>query len=123
MRCSAPMLGVDYALSRSFPIFGSGFNIAMQDLDIRGAGNLLGAQQSGFIADIGFETYQKIMDEAMAELRQEGFDTQGMSHEESQIAEQRLQFIDDATIEIDVVASSPIAISLNPPRSSSSTVS
>lgn len=45
----------------------------MQDLDIRGAGNLLGAEQSGFIADIGFETYQKIMQEAIAELRSEGF--------------------------------------------------
>lgn len=43
----------------------------MQDLDIRGAGNLLGAEQSGFIADIGFETYQKIMQEAIAELRSE----------------------------------------------------
>ena len=50
---------------------GSGFHIAMQDLDIRGAGNILGAEQSGFIADIGFETYQKIMAEAVAELREE----------------------------------------------------
>ncbi len=48
---------------------GSGFNIALQDLDIRGAGNLLGAEQSGFIADIGFETYQKILNEALAEIR------------------------------------------------------
>ena len=55
-----------------FSDLGSGFNIAMQDLDIRGAGNLLGAEQSGFIADIGFETYQKIMREAVAELRAEG---------------------------------------------------
>lgn len=55
-----------------FSDLGSGFNIAMQDLDIRGAGNLLGAEQSGFIADIGFETYQKILDEAMDELRAEG---------------------------------------------------
>ena len=55
-----------------FSDLGSGFNIAMQDLDIRGAGNLLGAEQSGFIADIGFETYQKIMNEAVAELRAEG---------------------------------------------------
>lgn len=54
-----------------FSDLGSGFNIAMQDLDIRGAGNVLGAEQSGFIADIGFETYQKIMAEAVAELRQE----------------------------------------------------
>jgi len=49
---------------------GSGFNIAMQDLDIRGSGNLLGGEQSGFIADIGFETYQRILKEAMFELRE-----------------------------------------------------
>lgn len=54
-----------------FSDLGSGFNIAMQDLDIRGAGNILGAEQSGFIADIGYETYQKIMAEAVAELREE----------------------------------------------------
>jgi transcription-repair coupling factor (superfamily II helicase) len=52
---------------------GSGFNISMQDLDIRGAGNLLGAEQSGFIAEIGYETYQKILAEAMQELRDEEF--------------------------------------------------
>ncbi len=51
-----------------FSDLGSGFNIAMQDLDIRGAGNLLGAEQSGFILDMGFETYQKILSEAMEEL-------------------------------------------------------
>ena len=54
-----------------FSELGAGFNIAMQDLDIRGAGNLLGGEQSGFIADIGFETYQKILNEAMAELHEE----------------------------------------------------
>ncbi len=52
---------------------GSGFNIAMQDLDIRGAGNLLGGEQSGFIADVGYETYQKILDEAVRELKEEEF--------------------------------------------------
>ncbi len=52
----------------AFSDLGSGFNIAMQDLDIRGAGNLLGAEQSGFISDMGFETYQKILAEAMEEL-------------------------------------------------------
>ena len=50
---------------------GSGINIAMQDLDIRGAGNLLGSEQSGFISDLGYETYQKILNQAMAELRNE----------------------------------------------------
>jgi len=54
-----------------FSELGSGFNIAMRDLDIRGAGNLLGAEQSGFISDIGFEMYHKILDEEMRELREE----------------------------------------------------
>lgn len=57
----------------TFADLGSGFNIAMQDLDIRGAGNMLGAEQSGFIADLGYETYQKILNEAMQELRDEEF--------------------------------------------------
>ena len=57
-----------------FSDLGSGFNIAMQDLDIRGAGNLLGAEQSGFIMDMGYETYQKILAEAMEEL---GIETGG----------------------------------------------
>ncbi|MDX1439490.1 MAG: transcription-repair coupling factor, partial [Rubricoccaceae bacterium] len=56
-----------------FSDLGSGFNIAMRDLDIRGAGNLLGAEQSGFIEDVGFETYHKILDEAVQELRMEEF--------------------------------------------------
>jgi len=55
----------------NFSELGSGINIAMQDLDIRGAGNLLGAEQSGFISDLGYETYQKILNEAMVELRNE----------------------------------------------------
>ena len=57
----------------SFSDLGSGIHIAMQDLDIRGAGNLLGAEQSGFIADLGYETYQKILKEAVVELRTEEF--------------------------------------------------
>jgi transcription-repair coupling factor (superfamily II helicase) len=56
-----------------FSELGSGFNIAMRDLDIRGAGNLLGAEQSGFIADIGYETYQKILEEAIQELKETKF--------------------------------------------------
>ena len=56
-----------------FSDLGSGFNIAMRDLDIRGAGNLLGAEQSGFISDIGYDMYQKILDEAMNELRENEF--------------------------------------------------
>ncbi len=57
----------------SFSDLGSGIHIAMQDLDIRGAGNLLGAEQSGFIADLGYETYQKILKESVIELRNEEF--------------------------------------------------
>ncbi|PSR05815.1 MAG: transcription-repair coupling factor, partial [Bacteroidetes bacterium SW_10_40_5] len=56
-----------------FNDLGSGFNIAMRDLDIRGAGNLLGAEQSGFIAEVGFEMYQKILDEAIEELKHDEF--------------------------------------------------
>ena len=56
-----------------FSDLGNGINIAMRDLDIRGAGNLLGAEQSGFINDIGFETYHKILDEAIAELKENEF--------------------------------------------------
>lgn len=56
-----------------FSDIGSGFNIAMRDLDIRGAGNILGAEQSGFITEIGFEMYQKILDEALHELKQSDF--------------------------------------------------
>jgi transcription-repair coupling factor (superfamily II helicase) len=55
-----------------FSELGSGFNIAMQDLDIRGSGNLLGGEQSGFIAEVGFETYQRILQEAMFELKEAG---------------------------------------------------
>ena len=58
----------------NFSELGSGINIAMQDLDIRGAGNLLGSEQSGFIADLGYETYLKILNEAVVELRNEGVD-------------------------------------------------
>ncbi|MEG1543895.1 MAG: transcription-repair coupling factor, partial [Tannerellaceae bacterium] len=57
----------------SFSELGSGIHIAMQDLDIRGAGNMLGAEQSGFIADLGYETYQKILEEAVDELRSSEF--------------------------------------------------
>ena len=89
-----------------FSDLGSGFNIAMQDLDIRGAGNLLGAEQSGFIADIGFETYQKIMNEAIAELRAEGLRVAGLSSAEQEVVGQ-MRFIDDAHIEIEVEAALP----------------
>ena len=82
----------------SFSDLGSGFNIAMQDLDIRGAGNLLGAEQSGFITDMGFETYQKILAEAMEEL---GVET-GISSKSSSDS-----YISDCTIETDQLALIP----------------
>lgn len=81
-----------------FSDLGSGFNIAMQDLDIRGAGNLLGAEQSGFIMDMGYETYQKILSEAMQEL---GMET-GMSPVRTSES-----FVTDCTIETDRPAMIP----------------
>ncbi|HEX7903319.1 MAG TPA: transcription-repair coupling factor, partial [Chitinophagaceae bacterium] len=75
---------------------GSGFQIAMRDLDIRGAGNLLGGEQSGFMADIGFETYQKILDEAIRELKRTDF--KELFKEE--IARQD-DFVQDCTIDTD----------------------
>ena len=91
-----------------FSDLGSGFNIAMQDLDIRGAGNILGAEQSGFIANIGFETYQKILNEAMEELRSEGLDVKTNSLIGSNVdPEDDVYFISDANIDIDVEALIP----------------
>lgn len=82
----------------SFSDLGSGFNIAMQDLDIRGAGNLLGAEQSGFITDMGFETYQKILAEAMEELGVEtGLTSKNVSD----------SYVSDCTIETDQLALIP----------------
>ena len=89
-----------------FSDLGSGFNIAMQDLDIRGAGNLLGAEQSGFIANIGFETYQKILNEAIAELRAEGLDVAGLSSEEQSVVDE-MRYVDDVILELDVEAELP----------------
>lgn len=89
-----------------FSDLGSGFNIAMQDLDIRGAGNLLGAEQSGFIADIGFETYQKIMRQAIAELRAEGLDVEGLTDKEAETIKNDT-YIEDSLIEIDMLAELP----------------
>ncbi len=89
-----------------FSDLGSGFNIAMQDLDIRGAGNLLGAEQSGFVADIGFETYQKILNEAIAELRAEGLEVPGLDAREQAVVG-RMGYLDDAHIDIEVEAGLP----------------
>lgn len=73
-----------------FSELGSGFNIAMRDLDIRGAGNMLGAEQSGFITEVGLDTYHKILDEAIAELREDEF-RDVFTSEEGEAAAQHTQ--------------------------------
>ena len=83
-----------------FSELGSGFSIAMQDLDIRGAGNLLGREQSGFIADIGFETYHKILDEAVQELRETEFRDVFEDKETEKSASHA--FISDCQVETDL---------------------
>ena len=93
----------------NFSDLGSGINIAMQDLDIRGAGNLLGAEQSGFISDLGYETYQKILNEAMAELRNEEPEMEA-ANESSNSRESRIpsqsnfsgDFVSDCNLESDL---------------------
>ncbi len=83
----------------SFSDLGSGIHIAMQDLDIRGAGNLLGAEQSGFIADLGYETYQKILKEAVTELRTEEF---GEPAEQGLAPGDDEEYVADCVIESDM---------------------
>jgi len=78
-----------------FSDLGSGFNIAMRDLDIRGAGNIIGAEQSGFISDIGFEMYHKILDEALMELKEAEF-------KEVYEKDQPVEFVRDCQIESDL---------------------
>lgn len=83
----------------AFSDLGSGFNIAMQDLDIRGAGNLLGGEQSGFIAEMGFETYQRILSEAVDELRQE----KGMDAVPGSLfMHKKEEYVSDCTIDTDL---------------------
>ncbi len=98
----------------AFSDLGSGFNIAMQDLDIRGAGNLLGGEQSGFIADMGFETYQRILAEAFMEIKQEegakvdlkearkGVKNEQIYKEALQGSKEPQTFITDCTIDTDM---------------------
>jgi transcription-repair coupling factor (superfamily II helicase) len=81
----------------TFAELGSGFNIAMQDLDIRGAGNILGAEQSGFITDLGYETYQKILNEALTELRDQEFSQLFADNRNSNTT-----FVNDCFIESDL---------------------
>ena len=100
----------------NFSDLGSGINIAMQDLDIRGAGNLLGSEQSGFISDLGYETYQKILQQAMAELKNEepefvAVDRGDRSLDRGKAANQgpvpailpaNIAFVDDCALESDI---------------------
>lgn len=81
---------------------GSGFNIALQDLDIRGAGNLLGAEQSGFISDIGYETYHKILDEAIRELKENQYSElyKDENVEDSEVEDK--QYVYDCSFETDL---------------------
>ena len=82
----------------NFSDLGSGINIAMQDLDIRGAGNLLGSEQSGFISDLGYETYQKILNQAVAELRNEEPEFKAVET----TALNSASFVDDCALESDI---------------------
>ncbi|MBQ5818760.1 MAG: transcription-repair coupling factor, partial [Bacteroides sp.] len=90
----------------NFSDLGSGIHIAMQDLDIRGAGNMLGAEQSGFIADLGYETYQKILTEAVRELKNDEFANLYVEQEQQeadgsgQISGE--QFVDECQVESDL---------------------
>ena len=91
----------------NFSDLGSGINIAMQDLDIRGAGNLLGSEQSGFIADLGYETYQKILSQAMAELKNEEPEFAAIEKAESKNAQlstvnSQLSWVDDCALDSDI---------------------
>jgi transcription-repair coupling factor (superfamily II helicase) len=90
-----------------FSELGSGIHIAMQDLDIRGAGNLLGAEQSGFIADLGYETYQKILKEAMNELRRDEFKDVFKDDKTEKDTEEQ-SFVDDVLVESDLELMFPV---------------
>ncbi|HUF07892.1 MAG TPA: transcription-repair coupling factor, partial [Rhodothermales bacterium] len=90
-----------------FSDLGSGFNIAMRDLDIRGAGNLLGAEQSGFIDEIGFETYHRILDEAVRELRSEEFGSLFDETPRAEPVECTVDLDTDALLPVSYVSSSP----------------
>lgn len=92
----------------NFSDLGSGIHIAMQDLDIRGAGNLLGSEQSGFIADLGYETYQKILAEAISELKNEEFaDLYAEEIKASQESVTGELFVNDCSVECDLRAYFP----------------
>ena len=85
-----------------FSDLGSGIHIAMQDLDIRGAGNLLGAEQSGFIADLGYETYVKILNQAVVELHNESGERQVSKSLTSHLSPLTSEFVSDCSLESDL---------------------
>ncbi len=91
----------------NFSDLGSGIHIAMQDLDIRGAGNLLGAEQSGFIADLGYETYQKILSEAVTELKNDEFADLYADELKAGAQLSGDVFVDDCSVECDLKAYFP----------------
>ena len=87
----------------TFAELGAGFSLAMQDLDIRGAGNMLGSEQSGFIADLGYETYQRILNEAVEELKEEeGLVDKSEYSESSEYSEKKHLWCNDAQLETDL---------------------
>ncbi len=88
-----------------FVELGSGFNIALQDLDIRGAGNLLGAEQSGFINEMGYETFRRILEEAVLELKNEEF--KDLFKEQTQTIDSKTRFVTDCQISTDIDARIP----------------
>ena len=88
-----------------FSELGSGFNIAMQDLDIRGSGNLLGGEQSGFIAEVGFETYQRILNEALIELRETEAEEPGpevIKQDDHKVELKEKKYVSDFQIDTDL---------------------
>ena len=86
----------------TFSELGSGFNLAMQDLDIRGAGNLLGSEQSGFMEDLGYETYQKILSQAVTELKNEEFNDLYSQQMQEGVQLTGDDFVDDCAVESDL---------------------
>ena len=96
----------------TFAELGAGFNLAMQDLDIRGAGNMLGSEQSGFIADLGYETYQRILNEAIEELKEENLSPtlsqgDGDPWENGTWANEKMEWCSDAQLETDIAVCFP----------------
>lgn len=94
----------------TFAELGSGFQLAMQDLDIRGAGNMLGAEQSGFIADLGYDTYQRILNEAVEEIREEMENTNSqypIADTQSPITNRHKNWCNDSLLESDLPLSFP----------------